>query len=44
MPIALELFVKYAYLILFVWVLVEQFGMPIPSIPLLLTAGTLRNA
>lgn len=41
MPIALELFVKYAYLILFVWVLVEQFGVPIPSIPLLLTAGTL---
>jgi membrane protein DedA with SNARE-associated domain/rhodanese-related sulfurtransferase len=41
MPIALELFVKYAYLILFVWVLVEQFGLPVPSIPLLLTAGTL---
>lgn len=41
MPIAIELFVKYAYLILFVWVLVEQFGLPIPSIPLLLTAGTL---
>jgi len=41
MPIALGLFVKYAYLILFVWVLVEQFGLPIPSIPLLLTAGTL---
>ncbi len=41
MPIALELFVKYAYLILFVWVLVEQLGIPVPSIPLLLTAGTL---
>jgi membrane protein DedA with SNARE-associated domain/rhodanese-related sulfurtransferase len=41
MPIALELFVKYAYLILFVWVLVEQLGLPVPSIPLLLTAGTL---
>ena len=41
MPIALELFVKYAYLILFLWVLVEQFGLPVPSIPLLLTAGTL---
>jgi membrane protein DedA with SNARE-associated domain/rhodanese-related sulfurtransferase len=33
--------VHYAYLILFLWVLVEQFGMPIPSIPVLLTAGTL---
>ncbi len=41
MPIALAFFVHYAYLILFVWVLVEQLGVPIPSIPLLLTAGTL---
>src|ERR1700682_5940425 len=44
MPIALALFVKYAYLILFVWVLVEQLGLPVPSIPLLLTAGTLSVA
>src|SRR5579859_6585001 len=44
MPIALALFVKYAYLILFVWVLVEQLGVPVPSIPLLLTAGTLSAA
>lgn len=41
MPIALSIFVKYAYLILFLWVLVEQLGIPIPSIPLLLTVGTL---
>lgn len=41
MPIALAFFVHYAYLILFLWVLVEQLGVPIPSIPLLLTAGTL---
>ena len=41
MPIALAFFVHYAYLILFFWVLVEQLGVPIPSIPLLLTAGTL---
>jgi membrane protein DedA with SNARE-associated domain/rhodanese-related sulfurtransferase len=41
MPFAIEIFVKYAYLILFLWVLVEQLGIPIPSIPLLLTAGTL---
>ncbi|HEX3470304.1 MAG TPA: VTT domain-containing protein [Silvibacterium sp.] len=41
MPIALSLFLKYAYLILFLWVLVEQLGVPIPSVPLLLTAGTL---
>jgi membrane protein DedA with SNARE-associated domain/rhodanese-related sulfurtransferase len=41
MPIAIEFFVGHAYAILFVWVLVEQLGLPVPSIPLLLTAGTL---
>jgi membrane protein DedA with SNARE-associated domain/rhodanese-related sulfurtransferase len=41
MPIALAFFVHYAYAILFLWVLVEQMGLPVPSIPLLLTAGTL---
>src|SRR6266702_1155384 len=41
MPIAIEFFVGHAYAILFLWVLIEQLGMPIPSIPLLLTAGTL---
>lgn len=41
MPIALVFFVHYAPLILFLWVLLEQLGIPIPSIPVLLTAGTL---
>ena len=41
MPIALAFFVQYAYGILFLWVLLEQLGIPIPSIPILLTAGTL---
>ncbi len=41
MSIALEFFVHYAYAILFLWVLVEQLGVPIPSIPVILTAGTL---
>src|SRR3984885_14184090 len=41
MPIALVFFVHYAYLIVFLWVLVEQVGIPIPSISVLLTAGTL---
>jgi membrane protein DedA with SNARE-associated domain/rhodanese-related sulfurtransferase len=41
MPIALVFFVHYAYPIIFLWVLVEQVGVPIPSIPVLLTAGTL---
>ncbi|GGA62544.1 membrane protein [Edaphobacter acidisoli] len=41
MPIALEFFVHYAYVIIFLWVLMEQIGVPVPSIPVLLTAGTL---
>jgi len=41
MPIAIAFFVHYAYSILFLWVLIEQLGIPIPSIPVLLTAGTL---
>lgn len=41
MPIAIGFFVGHAYAILFVWVLVEQIGLPVPSIPLLLAAGTL---
>ncbi len=41
MSIALAFFVHYAYAILFLWVLLEQLGVPVPSIPVLLTAGTL---
>jgi membrane protein DedA with SNARE-associated domain/rhodanese-related sulfurtransferase len=41
MPIAVDFFVAHAYAILFLWVLCEQLGVPIPSIPLMLTAGTL---
>lgn len=41
MPIALAFFVQYGYAILFLWVLTEQLGLPIPSIPVLLTTGTL---
>lgn len=41
MPIAIEFFVGHAYAILFLWVLVEQLGIPVPSVPLLLAAGTL---
>jgi membrane protein DedA with SNARE-associated domain/rhodanese-related sulfurtransferase len=41
MPFALDFFIHHAYLVLFLWVLAEQMGAPLPSIPLLLTAGTL---
>ncbi len=36
-----HLFLTHAYLVLFLWVLVEQIGLPVPSAPLLLMAGTL---
>lgn len=38
---ALEFFLHYRYLILFGWVLGEQLGVPVPSVPLIITAGTL---
>jgi membrane protein DedA with SNARE-associated domain/rhodanese-related sulfurtransferase len=41
MPLALEFFVHYAYPIIFLWVVAEQLGAPVPSIPILVTAGTL---
>lgn len=41
MPIALDFFIKYGFIVVFLWVLTEQLGIPIPSTPLLLTAGTL---
>lgn len=44
MPIAIEFFVQYAYVILFAWVFLEQLGIPIPATPLLLTVGTLSAA
>lgn len=41
MPIAVDFFVRYGYLVVFLWVLTEQLGIPVPSTPLLLMAGTL---
>lgn len=34
----------HGYIVLFVWVLAEQLGLPIPSIPMLLAAGALAGA
>jgi len=33
--------IHHGYLVIFAWVLAEQAGMPLPSVPLLLTAGAL---
>jgi len=39
-----HILLTYGYLVLFAWVLVEQLGLPIPSAPVLLTAGALSAA
>ncbi len=41
MPLAIDFFLHFAYVILFLWVMGEQLGVPVPSLPLLLAAGTL---
>jgi membrane protein DedA with SNARE-associated domain/rhodanese-related sulfurtransferase len=38
------LFLRHAYLVMFGWVLVEQSGVPVPSVPLMLAAGTMSAA
>jgi membrane protein DedA with SNARE-associated domain/rhodanese-related sulfurtransferase len=38
-----HLFLQYGYLLLFLWVLLEQLGLPLPTAPLLLAAGTLSS-
>ena len=38
------LFLHHVYSVLFAWVLVEQAGIPIPSVPLMLAAGTMSAA
>jgi membrane protein DedA with SNARE-associated domain len=37
------LLVRHGYLLIFCWVLVEQLGLPIPSLPILLAAGALAG-
>lgn len=41
MPVATEFFLQYGYVILFLWVLLEQLGLPLPSTPVMVAAGTL---
>lgn len=44
MPSVLGLLAQHTYSLLFGWVLIEQGGLPIPSVPLMLAAGTLSAA
>jgi membrane protein DedA with SNARE-associated domain len=39
-----EFLIKHGYSLLFAWVLLEQMGLPIPAIPLLLAAGALAGS
>jgi membrane protein DedA with SNARE-associated domain len=40
----LHFLLRHGYAVVFVWVLVEQLGLPVPSIPILLAAGALAGA
>lgn len=44
MGFLLRAFTHHAYSILFGWVLIEQAGVPVPSVPVLLAAGTMSAA
>lgn len=41
MALPTDILIVYGYLLLFVWVLVEQLGIPLPATPVLLAAGAL---
>ena len=40
----LDFIVRHGYSVLFVWMIAEQLGLPIPAIPLLLAAGALSGS
>ena len=44
MSSVMVLLVHHAYAVLFLWVLIEQGGLPVPSVPLMLAAGTMSAA
>jgi membrane protein DedA with SNARE-associated domain/rhodanese-related sulfurtransferase len=41
MALPVQFLIHYGYLLLFVWVLTEQLGVPLPAAPVLLAAGSL---
>ena len=40
----LEFVTRHTYIVLFVWVLLEQSGLPVPSLPILLASGSMAAA
>lgn len=41
MALPTDILLVYGYLLIFAWVLIEQLGLPLPSVPILLAAGAL---
>jgi len=41
---ALHFLIRHEYPILFLWIFVEQIGLPLPSIPMLVASGVLAGA
>jgi membrane protein DedA with SNARE-associated domain/rhodanese-related sulfurtransferase len=41
MALPTDILLVYGYLLIFAWVLIEQLGVPLPSVPVLLAAGAL---
>jgi membrane protein DedA with SNARE-associated domain/rhodanese-related sulfurtransferase len=41
MDMPINILLTYGYVLLFAWILVEQFGVPLPATPILLAAGAL---
>jgi membrane protein DedA with SNARE-associated domain len=41
---SIHFLIQHGYVLLFIWVLVEQIGLPLPAIPLLLAAGALAGS
>lgn len=39
----MQFLIEYGYLVIFVWVALDQAGLPLPAVPLLLAAGTLAG-
>jgi membrane protein DedA with SNARE-associated domain len=41
---AIEFLIQHGYILLFAWVLIEQMGLPLPAVPLLIAAGALGGS
>ena len=41
---SIQFLIEHGYILLFAWVLIEQMGLPIPAVPLLIAAGALAGS